>query len=54
MKEGYTVETNLYSQFKWILVDNYKGINQVVNWHVPLDYKTLISKDSIGIWKLKK
>ena len=53
MKEGYTVKTKLYSQFKWILVYNYKGLNEVVNWHGPLDYKALISRDSIGLWKKK-
>lgn len=54
MNPGYTVKTKIFNYCKCILVDNYTGLNQVVNWHVPLDYKTLKSRDSIGLWKIKK
>jgi hypothetical protein len=54
MTLGYTVETKFSYYCKWILVDNYLGLNEVVNWHVPLNYKVVKSKQSIGIWKLKK
>ena len=54
MKAGYKVETKFSYYCKWILVDNYPGLNEVVNWHVPLNYKVIKSKHSIGLWKLKK
>lgn len=52
MKEGYTI--NNYGNGTYVLVNNYKGLNEIVNFIYtgPL-YEIKRSINSIGLWKPK-
>jgi hypothetical protein len=52
MKNGYTI--NNYGNGTYVLVNNYKGLNEIVNFIYtdPL-YPVSRSINSIGLWKPK-
>lgn len=56
MKKGYSVKNICHVKTAdSICVDNYNGINQIVNyWYNLLSLKDLKNKNTIGVWKIKK
>jgi len=54
MREGYTIENNIFAGYKFFYIFNFLTINTVSNYGFLLEYKEYnIHEDSIGVWKIK-